>query len=72
MADHSPTVRSVAIKILALGEKDQRRVITGLGLDEEGDQGLQDYEFALAAVKRASARGQLQQLNDVIDHTGVD
>lgn len=72
MADHSPTVRSVAIKILALGEKDQRRVITGLGLDEEGDQGLQDYEFALAAVKRAFTRGKLQQLNDAIDQTGVN
>ncbi|AZO30807.1 metallophosphoesterase [Mesorhizobium sp. M1B.F.Ca.ET.045.04.1.1] len=72
MVDQSLTVRSVAIKILALNEKDQRRIITGLALDEEGDQGLLDYEFALAAVRRAFDRGQLQQLNDaIVNQPGV-
>jgi len=66
MADQL-TTRSVAIKILALSEHDQRRIITSLELDKEGDQGLLDYEFAVAAVRRASERGLLQKLNDAID-----
>lgn len=67
MADPQPTTRSVAIKILALSEHDQRRIITSLELDKEGDQGLLDFEFAVAAVRRAAERGILQQLSDTID-----
>jgi len=67
MADPQPTTRSVAIKILALSEHDQRRIITSLELDKEGDQGLLDFEFAVAAVRRAAERGILQQLSDAID-----
>lgn len=68
MAKLAATVRSVALKILAMREFDQRKIITGLDLHEDGDQKLLDYEFAIAAVKRASTRGILEKLNDAIDN----
>ncbi|ARQ58952.1 calcineurin-like phosphoesterase domain-containing protein [Rhizobium sp. Kim5] len=67
MVGPAPTVRSVAIKILALREFDQRKIITELNLHQDGDQRLADYAFAIAAVRRAEARGDLVRLNDVID-----
>ncbi|ESY85780.1 phosphohydrolase [Mesorhizobium sp. LNHC220B00] len=67
MTHPAPTVRSVAIKILALREFDQRKIITELGLHEDGDQRLPDYAFAIAAVRRADERGELTKLNEVID-----
>ncbi|RWP76651.1 MAG: metallophosphoesterase [Mesorhizobium sp.] len=72
MAQSGPTVRSVAIKILALREFDQKKIITELDLHEDGDQRLADYAFAIAAVRRAEARGELAQLNEAIDrYTGA-
>ena len=72
MTQSPPTVRSVAVKILALRESDQRKIITDLGLDQDGDQGLADYVFAIAAVRRADARGDLAKLNEVLDkHAGA-
>ncbi len=59
--------RSVASKLFRLTEHVQRQIIVALGLDQDGDQGLKDYEFVLAAVKRAKDRGQLSELNDKAD-----
>ncbi|TAV21352.1 phosphohydrolase [Rhizobium ruizarguesonis] len=72
MVDPPISVRAVAIKIMALREFDQRKIITDLALHQDGDQRLLDYEFALAAVRRAGERGELQKLSDAIDkHTGA-
>lgn len=72
MTESPPTVRSVAIKILALRESDQRKIITELSLDEDGDQSLADYAFAIAAVRRADARGELGVLDQILDkHVGA-
>lgn len=67
MVQSDSNVRSVAIKILALREFDQKKIITELNLHEDGDQRLADYAFAIAAVRRAEARGELAQLNEAID-----
>lgn len=61
------SMRTVAMKMLGLREFDQRNIITALNLHQDGDQRLRDYEFALAAVRRASQRGSLEQLNNEID-----
>lgn len=61
------SIRTVALKILGLREYDQRKIITELNLHKDGDQKLLDFEFALAAVRRADERGELQRLNDAID-----
>ncbi|MBZ6077574.1 metallophosphoesterase [Microvirga puerhi] len=62
-----PTLRSVAFKMFRLNEHEQRQIIVLLGLDENGDQDLKDYEFALAAVRRSAERGQLEMLDHKID-----
>ncbi len=67
MVEPVPTVRSVAIKILSLREFDQRKIITELDLHQDGDQRLADYAFAIAAVRRAEARGELSRLNEEIE-----
>ena len=62
----------MAIKILSLREFDQRKIITDLDLHQDGDQRLADYAFAIAAVRRADARGELSKLNDEIEkYTGA-
>jgi predicted phosphodiesterase len=72
MDDPPPSVRSVAIKILALREFDQKKIITELNLHQDGDQGMLDFEFALAAVRRAEERGILPELDEAIDvYTGA-
>lgn len=72
VANPAISLRAVAIKILALREFDQREIITKLALHQDGDQRLLDYEFALAAVRRAEERGELQKLSDAIDnHQGA-
>jgi hypothetical protein len=41
-------------------------------LHQDGDQRLADYAFAIAAVRRAEARGLLPQLNEEIEkYTGA-
>ncbi|MBY3321642.1 metallophosphoesterase [Rhizobium laguerreae] len=65
--EDSPNLRSVAFKMFRLNEHEQRQIIVALGLDENGDQGLKDYEFALIAVRRASQQGKLGQLDRLID-----
>lgn len=59
-------VRSIAIKMFRLNEHQQRQIIVDLKLDSEGDQDLKDYEFALAAIRRASERGALEELHSRI------
>jgi predicted phosphodiesterase len=67
-----PTVRSLAVKILSLREFDQRKIITDLELHQDGDQRLADYAFAIAAVRRAEARGLLPRLKQEIEkYTGA-
>lgn len=63
------TVRSVTIKIFKLKEHEQRRLISLLGLDREGDRDLRDYERAINAVRRSKAAGKLEELDKVIDET---
>lgn len=67
LTEPAPTVRSVAVKILSLREFDQRKIITDLDLHQDGDQRLADYAFAIAAVRRAEARGVLPELNQEIE-----
>ncbi|EJB02276.1 putative phosphohydrolase [Rhizobium leguminosarum bv. trifolii WSM597] len=67
MAKELPTTRSVAPKLLALSEADQLKIINSLGLAEEGDADLRDYEAALAAIRRAADRGRLIDLDSAID-----
>lgn len=66
-AEPALSMRTVAMKMLGLREFDQRNIITALNLHQDGDQRLRDYEFALAAVRRAFERGTLDQLNQEID-----
>lgn len=61
------TVRTVTIKLFKLAEHEQRRVITRLELDKEGDRDLKDYELAINAVRRSQEQGKLQRLNDLVD-----
>jgi hypothetical protein len=61
------TVRSVATKIFRLKEPEQRRLIAKMKLDETGDNGLKDYEVAIAAVRRAAQRGDLGKLDREIE-----
>ncbi|MDW5312992.1 metallophosphoesterase family protein [Rhizobium sp. PL01] len=67
MASDSPTIRSVAPKLLALPERDRDELIAALGLNEESDKKLRDYEAALAAIRRAADRSQLGALDQAID-----
>ncbi|MFK7974814.1 MAG: metallophosphoesterase [Halioglobus sp.] len=60
-------VRSLAVKMLSLREHEQRKIIIELGLDQDGDQSLLDYELALTAIRRAEERGELEALDAAID-----
>jgi hypothetical protein len=62
------TTRSVAFKMFRLSEHEQRQAIVELSLDEDGDHNLRDYEFALAAVRRAAERELLKELDTKIDN----
>lgn len=64
-----PTIRSVTIKLFKLKEHEQRRVITLLNLDREGDREMKDYELVVAAVKRGDAEGILSEMDRLIDRT---
>lgn len=61
------TLRTVVSKMFRLPEHIQRQLIVALSLDEDGDQALKDYEFVLAAVRRAKERDQLGDLNERAD-----
>jgi predicted phosphodiesterase len=61
------TIRSVTLKFFKLKEHEQRRVIIQLGLDDEADHGLKDYELAIAAVRRSNQLGRLAELDAKID-----
>ena len=71
MAGSLPTLRSVTIKILALREFDQKKIITTLDLHEDGDQRLADYALALAAVRRAETPGELSRLDELIGNSAA-
>ena len=68
-APPSPSVsaRSVISKLFRLSEHVQRKLIVDLSLDQDGDQALKDYEFVLAAVRRAKDQNKLVDLNDKAD-----
>lgn len=57
---------TVVRNLLELSEHDQRRIIGELQLDKDGDQGLKRWQFVLAAVSRANAKGLLKVLNDEV------
>lgn len=61
------SARSVISKLFRLSEHTQRKLIVELALDQDGDQALKDYEFVLAAVRRAKDRNKLVDLNDKAD-----
>lgn len=61
------TVRRVATKMFQLKEHEQRRLIAKMELDETGDNELKDYEAAVAAIRRAAQRGELDKLDREID-----
>lgn len=61
------SVRSVISKLFRLSEHVQRKLIVELSLDQDGDQALKDYEFVLAAVRRAKDQNKLVDLNAKAD-----
>ncbi|RWE24776.1 MAG: metallophosphoesterase [Mesorhizobium sp.] len=61
------TGRTVISKLFRLPEHVQRQLIVGLYLDEDGDQALKDYEFVLAAVRRAKEQNKLVDLSHKAD-----
>lgn len=61
------TGRTVVSKLFRLPEHVQRQLIVGLSLDADGDQALKDYEFVLAAVRRAKEQNRLDDLNHKAD-----
>nr|WP_203566162.1 metallophosphoesterase [Aurantimonas aggregata] len=63
----SVSARIVASKMFRLAEHVQRQIIVHLSLDQDGDQGLKDYEFVLAAVNRAKSQNRLPALNEMTD-----
>ena len=68
-AEPTPPVsaRSVISKLFRLSEHQQRKLIVELTLDQDGDQSLKDYEFVLAAVRRAKDQNRLVELNAKAD-----
>jgi len=63
------TIRSVTIKMFKLKEHEQRRVISKMELDREGDRDLKDYELAVSAVRRSRNEGSLEKLDALLDET---
>ena len=61
------SARSVISKLFRLSEHVQRKLIVELSLDQDGDQALKDYEFVLAAVRRAKDQNKLVDLNAKAD-----
>jgi hypothetical protein len=68
-AEPTPPVsaRSVISKLFRLSEHQQRKLIVELTLDQDGDQSLKDYEFVLAAVRRAKDQNRLVELNAKVE-----
>lgn len=62
-----PSIRSVTTKFFKLKEHEQRRLISYMKLDREGDREMKDYELVIAAVKRSEERGLLFDLDELID-----
>ncbi len=63
---------TVVRKLLELSEHDQRRIIGELRLDQDGDQGLMRWQFVLAAVSRAKAKGLLEALNAEVNKLNAE
>lgn len=57
------TTRAVASHMMQLNEFDQRKVITGMGLDVPDAASMLDYQVALAAVKLAGEQGRLEEMD---------